>query len=191
MPRQADAHLEGAIIDSAYRLWSQGGEKALTMRAVALAAHTTTPTVYERFRDKRDILQSLRLRAQRNLFEAIKPARTLADLCRRYFDFAVEHPNEYELLHTDWVLRFGRGETQLSFDLLKKHLAQRLGGKPEDHVRLALALAALVHGTAMVLLTEGIESRVARAIREATTAAFQALVEDSMQRRLGEKRARR
>jgi AcrR family transcriptional regulator len=187
MPRQADARLEGRIIDAAYRLWGRGGEKALTMRAVARAAATTTPTVYERFRDRGEILRSLRSRAQQDLFAAIQPSRTLAELCRRYFDFAVEHPNEYDLLHTDWALRFGRDERQLSFDLLKERLAKRLGGAPVEHVRLALALAALVHGAAMVLLTKGIEASVAREVRAASTAAFEALVEDSANHRFQEK----
>lgn len=188
MPRHADAKLEGHILDAAYRLWSKGGEKALTMRAVARAAETTTPTVYERFRDKDDILQSLRARAQRNLYDSIKPSRSLAELCPRYFDFALKHPNEYDLLHTDWAHRFARSESLLSFDLLKTRLAERLGGTPGEHVRLALALAALVHGASMILLTKGIEDVVAREIREATTEAFEALVEDAGSRRTSARR---
>ncbi|MGH9712244.1 MAG: TetR/AcrR family transcriptional regulator [Candidatus Acidiferrales bacterium] len=189
MPRHADAELEGHILDAAYRLLSKGGEKALTMRAVARAAETTTPTVYERFRDKDDILQSLRARAQRNLFMAIKPARSLAELCKRYFDFALKHPNEYDLLHADWAHRYARSESLLSFDLLKTRLAARLGGSPHEHVRLALALAALVHGASMILLTKGIEDAVVHVIREATRGAFEALVEDAASHRLKGNRA--
>jgi AcrR family transcriptional regulator len=189
MPRHPDTQLEGHILDAAYRLWSRGGEKALTMRAIARAAGTTTPTVYERFRDRGEILQSLRTRAQHDLFEAIRPSRKLAELCRRYFDFAVAHPNEYALVHTDWAVRFARDGRQLSFDLLKERLAERLGGSPSQHVRLALALAALVHGTAMVLLTKGIEEGVSREVREAAIAAFEALVEDAASQRFPEKRA--
>jgi len=189
MPRHPDAQLEGHILDAAYRLWSRGGEKALTMRAIARAAGTTTPTVYERFRDRDEILQSLRARAQQDLFDAIRPSRKLAELCHRYFDFAVAHPNEYALVHTDWAVRFARDGRQLSFDLLKERLADRLGSLPAQHVRLALALAALVHGTAMVLLTKGIEDGVAHEIREASIAAFEALVEDAATHRFQEKHA--
>jgi AcrR family transcriptional regulator len=190
MPRQADPQLEGRILDAAYRLWSKGGQKALTMRAIARAAGSTTPTVYQRFRDRRAILESLGHRAQQNLLAAIKPSRTLTDLCRRHFDFAVQHPSEYELIHADWALRYARGEMQLSFHLLKKRLAERLGGTPDQHLRLAMALAALVHGATMVLLTKGIEERVAREIREATTEAFEALVEDAAAKRFHEKRVK-
>ncbi len=44
MPRKPDARLEGRILDAAYRMWSKRGERALTMRAVARASGTTTPT---------------------------------------------------------------------------------------------------------------------------------------------------
>jgi len=76
MPRKADARLEGRILDAAYRIWSRRGEHALTMRAVASASGTTTPTLYERFSNKEDLLSLLRRRARLNLFSAIKPSRT-------------------------------------------------------------------------------------------------------------------
>ena len=179
MPRHADPRLEARILDAAYQLWTRRGEKSLTMRGVARAAGTSTPTVYQRFRDKRDILEALRTRAQQNLFAAIKPARTLGDLCRRYFNFATSHPHEYGLIHADWAVRLAREEPRPSFEFLKKRLAGQLGGAPEQYGRLALALAALVHGTATLLLTKGIQDRVARELRSTSTAAFEALVEDA------------
>ncbi|HYL69072.1 MAG TPA: TetR/AcrR family transcriptional regulator [Candidatus Limnocylindria bacterium] len=189
MPRQPDAQLETRILDAAYQLWTRHGEKALTMRAVARTAGTSTPTVYQRFRDKRDMLELLRTRAQQNLFAALKPARTLADFCPRYFDFAVRHPHEYELIHVDWAVRFARDEPRPSFELLKQRLADRLGGSPDQYVRMALALAALVHGTAILLLTKGIEKHVARELRATSTAAFEALVEDASHHRFRTKHA--
>src|SRR5580692_2847427 len=120
MPRTADVRLEGRILDAAYQLWSRGGERALTMRAVARTARTTTPTLYQRFRDKKDIL-----------------------------------------------------------DLLKKSLADRLGGTLEQHAGLALALAALLHGTATLLLTKGVPERISRELRHACVAAFETLVENA------------
>jgi AcrR family transcriptional regulator len=188
MPRQPDAQLEARILDAAYQLWTRRGEKALTMRAVARAAHTSTPTVYERFRDKRDILEALRTRAQQNLFAALKPARTLADFCPRYLDFAIRHPHEYELIHADWAVRFARNEPRPSFELLKQRLADRLGGSPGQYTRMALALAALVHGTAMLLLAKGIHEHVARELRATSTSAFEALVEDASRHRFEIKR---
>lgn len=177
MPRKADRALEGRILDAAYRLWVKGGEKALTMRAVAKAAETTTPTVYERFRDKREILESLRGRAQLNLFDTMRSAVRLAQFPSKYLDFAVKHPHEYELIHVDWAVRLARTEPRPSFDLLKERLAEHLGGKPSQYGQLALSLAALAHGIAVLLLAEGVHESVARSLREACSSGFDALVE--------------
>jgi AcrR family transcriptional regulator len=177
MPRTADARLEGRILDAAYQLWSRGGEKALTMRAVARGARTTTPTVYQRFRDKKDILELLRKRAQEIMFSYMRRADTAEEFCLRYFEFALKHCNEYELIHADWAVRLAKEEPRPSFDLLKKSLADRLGGSAERHAGLALALAALLHGTATLLLTKGVPERISRELRHACVAAFETLVE--------------
>ena len=177
MPRKADSALEGRILDASYHLWMKGGEKALTMRAVARAAKTTTPTVYERFRDKREILESLRRRALQRLYETLKSAEHLQQFPPLYLDFAIKHPHEYRLIHTEWAVRLDRPEPRPSFELLKERLAERLGGEPADHGQLALSLAALAHGIAVLLLTEGVKEPVVRSLREACSSGFDALVE--------------
>jgi AcrR family transcriptional regulator len=187
MPRKPDAQLESRILDSAYRLWSAGGEEALTMRAVARAARTTTPTVYQRFRDKKDILEMLRRRAQQKLFSAVEPSRSLAEFCERYFDFALGHKNEYELLRANWAVRLMKEEPRPTFELLKKRLAERLGGDPEQHMRLALALTAIAHGTATILLPEGVHSRINRELRDICAEAWESLVESARDGRLSPK----
>jgi AcrR family transcriptional regulator len=177
MPRKADAHLEGRILDAAYKLWKARGENALTMRAVAKAAGTTTPTMYQRFRDKRDLLVLLRSRALGKLVTALKPACSPAETCQRFLAFASTHPNEYRLLTADWAARLSRDEPKPTFDLIKQRLAEELGGKPEDHARLAMALGAIVHGTAMMLLTEGVRENVSRELRSACHEACEALIQ--------------
>ena len=158
MPRTADAGLEARVLDAAYQLWSRRGEKALTMRAVARTARTTTPTLYQRFRDKRDILELLRKRAQEIMFSYMRRAHSCEEFCLRYFEFALKHSNEYQLIHADWVVRLAKEEPRPWFELLKRSLADRLGGAPEQHAGLALALAALLHGTATLFLPRGCRS---------------------------------
>jgi AcrR family transcriptional regulator len=177
MPRARDAHTEGRILDAAFGLWTKGGEHALTMRAVARAAGTTTPTVYARFSDKRDILRQLRAHAIEDLVQALEKAESAADTCRQFLDFAAAHPNEYRLMVVDWAARLARKEPKPTFDLIKRRLARELGGEPSDHVRLALALGEVLHGTATMLLTEDVHAKVARDLREACLTACQALIE--------------
>ena len=177
MPRKADEGLEGRILKAAYELWSKRGEAALTMRAVARAAKTTTPTVYQRFRNKQDILEGIRRQAMQNFLGALEPARSSLKTCERFLDFASAHPNDYRLLTADWAVRLSRDERKPSFELIKQRLADDLGGSPERHTRLALGLGELLHGTATMLLAEGVHERVARELRDASMTACEELIE--------------
>jgi len=188
MPRQPGLEVEGHVLDAAYRLWRSKGEHGLTMRAVAREAGTTTPTVYQRFRDKREILEAMRLRAQMQLFAAVKRSRAVAEFCRRYLDFAASHKHEYELIHADWSARLHRDEPRPSFELLQRRLVDCLGGKPEDHRRLTLAIAALSNGTATQLLISGVRDSIVRELRQTCLMAAESLVESA--RKNGRRRGR-
>jgi len=177
MPRKADTHLEGRIVDAAYQLWTKGGEHALTMRAVAHAAKTTTPTLYERFRDKHALLAFLRDRARQRMFLALQPENSAAEACQLGLTFALTHGNEYLLLASDWAERLGRKEPMPSYEFLKKRIAEDLGGDPADYAQVALALVALVHGTAILLLGDAVNSKVAREFRNACLEACGALID--------------
>lgn len=177
MPRKADVRLEGRILDAAYRLWSTRGEHALTMRAVACAAGTTTPTLYERFHDKGDLLALLRRRARQNLFASIRGAHSPLEACDRALDFFVAHPNEFALITEDWAISFARKESMPSFDFLKRRLAGELGGRPDDHLQIALAMVALLHGTANFLHSEDVHAKIHRDFRHSCMAACEALLQ--------------
>ena len=177
MPRKADKQLEGRIVDAAYRLWSKGGEHALTMRAVALAAMTTTPTLYKRFQDKHDLIAFLRVRARERMFNALQPARSTAEACRLGLEFALTNANEYLLLTSDWAERFARKEPMPSYEYVQERLAEDLGGVAPDYAQLALALVAQVHGTAILLLGDGVARQIAKEFKDACLEACQALIE--------------
>lgn len=174
MPRRPDVGVEGRIVDAAYRIWSQAGEPGLTMRAVARAAGTTTPTLYQRFRDKRDLKHFLEERARQKLYEALQPAKTGTDACRNALDFISSHMNEYRLLTTDWGIRYAENVPMRSYDYLKQVLAKELGGRAADHEELAFQLFALVHGTALLRPMEN--ETTAQALRDACLKACATLL---------------
>jgi AcrR family transcriptional regulator len=177
MPRKADEQLEGRIVDAAYQLWSKGGEHAVTMRAVALAAKTTTPTLYERFRDKHDLIEFLRVRARERMYTALQLAKSSVEVCRLGLEFAIANGNEYLLLTSDWAERFARREPLPSYEYVQQKLAGDLGGVPADYAKLALALVATVHGTAILLLGEGVAVPIAEEFKDVCLEACQALIE--------------
>lgn len=176
MPRKPDAKLEGRILKAAYGLWRKRGEEALTMRRVARIAGTTTPTLYERFTGKKALLSLLRRHARLNLYSAIKLSRTPAQACRRVLEFFTVHPNDYRLISQDWAIAFAHREDMPSFEFMKQRLAAQLGGEPDEHTQLALALVALLHGTATLLLSASAEEKIFRDFRQACIDACDGLI---------------
>jgi AcrR family transcriptional regulator len=156
LPRQPDPELEQRILGAACRLWARGGEKSLTMRGIAKAASTTTPTVYERYRDRDDILRAVRLHTRVELFATLSRTRTLTEACERYLEFTLDHPHAYEVLFDGFAKPPSLHEPWPSFNLMRMRLAQRLGGTPRKHTRLMLSLWSLMHGTAMLMIRGGV-----------------------------------
>ncbi len=179
MPRHPDPDLEQRILAVASRLWARGGEKALTMRAVAKAAGTTTPTVYERYRDRDDILRALRLQTRRDLFAALSRTRTLRDAFQAQLDFALDHSHAYEVLFDGVAKPPSLHEPWPSFNLMRERLAQRLGGTPRQNTRLMLAVWSLMHGTAMLIIRGGFEGVLRSQTIHACLDAFDSIVDSA------------
>jgi len=179
LPRQADPELEQRILDAACRLWSRGGEKALTMRGVAKAAGTTTPTIYERYRDRGDILRAVRIQTRVELFSALTRTRSLTQACQRYLEYALEHPHSYEVLFDGFAQPPSLHEPWPSFNLMRLRLAQRLGGGPRKHTRLMLALWSLMHGSAMLMIRGHVSGALRTQMIHACLDALEAIVTES------------
>jgi len=186
MPRPPDPELEERILHAADVLWRQGGEKALTMRAVASAAKTNTPAVYRRFKDRQDLIRALLLRIAGRIREHFARGETLEDMAEAYLDYALRKPHEYHLFYSHAQAlspRKGRGaprpirETRPNFALVERVAAKELGGDPEDYTELGLQLWATLHGTAMLLLTGAIPEGHEEKLREACRAAVKAVIE--------------
>jgi AcrR family transcriptional regulator len=186
MPRHPDPDLEGRILAVASKLWAKGGEKALTMRAVAKAAGTNTPALYRRFKDRKDILWALVQRMRAEVTALAEASPTPEEICERYVDYGLSHPHEYELFYQhEYELfrasRAGRApsrETRPALDAVKRKLAERLGGVPDDHTRVALALWMLCHGTVMLTIGKSLRDFDPGA-RSVFTAAAAALLRES------------
>ena len=121
------------------------------MRGVAKAAGTTTPTVYERYRDREDILRAVRIQTRVELFAVLTRTRSLTQACERYLEYALENPHAYEVLFDGFAQPPSLHEPWPSFNLMRLRLADRLGGGPRKHTRLMLSLWSLMHGTAMLI----------------------------------------
>ena len=177
MPRHPDPELEQRILDAASRLWARGGERALTMRAVAKAAGTTTPTVYERYRDRDDILRALRLKTRVELFAALGSTHTLRETFLRHIEFALAHRHAYEVLFEGVGKPPSLHEPWPTFHLVRERVAKRLGGDPRQHTRLMLAVWSLMHGTAMLIIQGGFEGALRTQTVHASLDAFDGMLD--------------
>ncbi len=179
MPRQADPQLEQRILEAANKLQARGGAKALTMRAVAKAAGTTTPTIYERYRNREDILRALRIHTRVQLFARLSRARTLSQICQNYLEFALENQHAYEVLFDKFAQPPSLHEPWPSFNLLRRHLAQRLGGTLREHNRTMLSLWSLMHGTAMLLIRGGVAGPLRRQMFHSCLDGIEAVIAEA------------
>jgi AcrR family transcriptional regulator len=127
------------------------------MRAVAKSAGTTTPTVYERYHDRDDILRALRLKTRRELYSVLSPTRTLSDAIHSYLKFALDNSHGYQVLFDGVGRPPSLHESWPSFNLMRNRLAEQLRGTPRQHNRLMLAIWSLMHGTAMLIIRGGFE----------------------------------
>jgi AcrR family transcriptional regulator len=183
MPRQPDPDLEERILNAAHGLWRRGGEKALTMRAIGERAGSNTPAVYRRFKNRQDIVRALLRRLQNELGEMLRRCHSIEEMGEAYVEWSLGHRHEFELFHASVDRLTSRKgsrrarpirESRPNVGLMEKRLAERLGGSPEDHTRLALALWAAAHGTVMLLLAraipDGHEAELRAAFRETVKA---------------------
>ena len=181
MPRRADPNLEKRVLDAAQKLWRGGGDKNLSMRALARAARTNTPAIYRRFKDRKEILRALLLRVRTRQVEAIQSARSLEEAIDLYIDFALKNPWEYELYylqeHEQLRPAVSRSpEIGPGFVWLQNQMAERLGGSPDEHASLGLALWGLAHGTVMLLISKVVSLARAAELRAGCREAIEVLL---------------
>jgi AcrR family transcriptional regulator len=190
MPRHPDPELEERILKAAQTLWKRGGDKALTMRAVAVVAGTNTPAVYRRFRNRQDLVRGLLLRIAERIRLEFAAGTTVEGMAEAYVDSALRDPHEYELFYSNarWLSlprREGRArpirESRPNFGFVERQLADRLGGKPEEHTQMALAMWAILHGTTILLLSKSIPEGHEEELRSACRSAVKVLLEGAAQ----------
>ncbi len=176
MPRIADASLHDKILDAAYKLLRRNGAEAITLRAVAVAAGTTTPTVYKRFATKEELLDAVANRIRHRLNQELMSQRTLNDVVRAYLRVTAENPHDYRLLFEHgWPKLFENmsdapGQIWAAQEMVKLH-----GGRMEDYRDLISSIWMMLHGVSS-LLSEAPKNEFTLGIRNACIQACDAMI---------------
>ena len=176
MPRTPDPELEDRIVAAAMRLLDRGGEAAITMRAVAVEAGTTTPTIYERFSDREAILRRVARRGTDELFAILQPLASVDKMVREYLRFNCAHPQRFDLTVEVFGERSVAGESRPIFDLLKARLTKEVGVTGSRCEDLALAIASLFFGTARGMVAAGVDTKHANELRRSSLSALRFLM---------------
>jgi AcrR family transcriptional regulator len=177
MPRIAEPQLHARILQAARRLFVKGGEKSLSMRSLAKAARTNTPAVYRRFRNREAILHALADEYRQDCFLVLEPCASLPEMAQALLELALRRPREYELFFAELMSKIP--ESRPNFDFATKRCAEWLGGAAEDHVDLILALAAVVHGAAMLIISKAVPTSSEARMRAVFTAAVNVLLRNA------------
>ena len=177
MSRIADQKLEERIVTAARRLWRDHGVKGLTLRAVADAAQTTTPTVYKRFRNKEAIRTALAVRLRDEMNAYLFQSSSIEEIYRRYLAFAEANPHYYDLLRITWTELYSPARPRPGRVWATAQLAARFGGRPEDYGETVDTMFLLCHGAASLLINDGGDAAAHDAMRETCIRSCDRIVE--------------
>ena len=105
-PRGEGARLRSEIVAAAHRLLDEGGEDAVTLRAVARDIGISAPSIYRHFDDRQAILLTVAVDVFDELATSLRaaadvqkdPEARLRAVCAAYLGFAQKRPCQYRIM---------------------------------------------------------------------------------------------
>jgi AcrR family transcriptional regulator len=176
LPRAPDPQLEHRLVTAALHLLDTGGLPGITLRSVAREAHTTTPTIYERFADRDKLLQSVRQEAEMELVAAVGQAHSTGGFIKRLVEFSVQYPHRFELIADAFGFRLAAGQPMPVYELLKEQLSREVGVRGRKREQLATAIVSLALGTTRSMIAAGTGTPAAKELHRTCLAALQLLL---------------
>jgi AcrR family transcriptional regulator len=175
MPRKADPRLEKAIISAATRLLDKHGLEAVTIRDVAKAAGTTTPTLYERFRDRDALLMGVLDRIAYDMVGRMERTKSVQAIGEVFLDYCARYPNRFDLLHRVWPPTLPTNRRRPTYELAVRRLQSEFGHSLKDSQAIASSMMAILLGTSVFMLGSGTKSEFAKTSRRIGLRAFKAI----------------
>lgn len=176
MPRAPDSTLESRLLAAALRLLDRGGEAAITLRAVAKEAGTTTPTIYERFSSREALMERLVDDATDEIMTVLQPTVSVEEMFHAYLRHSREHPMRLDLMVETFGRRYVAGESMPAFELLKSRIVREIAVTGSACESLALAVASLAFGTAQGMNAAGRHDRHKARFQRASLQALRMLL---------------
>ena len=168
MPRKPDPTLEKSIVEATVRLLERGGNNAITMRAVAKAAKTTTPTLYERFSDRDALLDAVTDLLRNRLIDSLDPEDSLEEAGRKFLAFCRRNPHVIELLLKRIAVNLKSKQKGPVYELVRSNLIKQNGFSDKEAEEMTMATSSLMAGTAMLVNMLGPDTPAAKDLERGT-----------------------
>jgi AcrR family transcriptional regulator len=176
-PAIAKLDTRTAVIKTARYVLMTKGLSALSMRRVAATCGITAAAIYRHFEDKDALVNAAVEEGFRALssylmdgLEASTPQKRLRRTVRRYLDFAIENPHDYQLIFMSQGAEDGLSklaetsttEISAAFQLFQDRIVegQRTGVVRRGPVRgLAIVAWSMAHGLASLLVAGHLDEK--------------------------------
>jgi AcrR family transcriptional regulator len=163
-------------VAAALRLLDDKGLGAVTMRSVAQAAGTTTPTLYGRFSDREAMLAGVVKQGETELLAIAQAAPSVTKLATEVLHYFCMYPLRFDLMVETFVGRLVASSPTPVYDVLMARLRSETGLRGRQHEDAALAIAALVIGTARGMIAAGPGTNRAKELKRASASALKLLL---------------
>ena len=176
MPRMPDPALEQRIATAAMRLMDERGAEAVTMRAVAAAAGTTTPTIYERFADREALVAAVAELWEEDLVAELRKAGSVEEMAERFIRLSCKYPRRFDLTVDTFGSRLASAAPQPGLDLLRERVGEETQARGAEQENLVLAITSLVFGATRGMIAAGPDHRRRRDLKKACFSAIKLLL---------------
>jgi AcrR family transcriptional regulator len=176
--------LRAALIQAAIELLQEGGETALSLRAVARRAGVSPAAPYRHYADREALLSAIAAVGYQELAQRLAVAHPspstpeqLANVAIAYVQFALDQPALFRIMFGEPCDRDNdeRVAATAAVSQYVRAIVQRTF-PDADADALATAIWALVHGLAFLHLDGKLDTSTPQAVADRITAAIQALL---------------
>jgi AcrR family transcriptional regulator len=176
--------LRAACVRAAIELLEEGGETALSLRAVARRAGVSPAAPYRHYADREALVSAVATVGYRELAERLATAHPspstpeqLASVAIAYVQFALERPALFRIMFGEPCDRDNdeRVAATATVSLYVREIIKR-SFPQADADALATAIWALVHGLAFLHLDGKLDARSPQVVADRVSAAIQALL---------------
>ena len=177
-------HLRAACVRAAMELLEEGGETALSLRAVARRAGVSPAAPYRHYADREALVSAVAAVGYRELAERLAAAHPspstpeqLASVAIAYVQFALERPALFRIMFGEPCDR--DNDERVAATAAVTLYVRQIAGRSFPHAdadALATAIWALVHGLAFLHLDGKLDARSPLVVADRVSAAIKALL---------------